>query len=103
VGLERDPLSLVNAIEELLERKSSSSVLEIENMAIGIGHTDHVAPLSTKVGTNLADTWLSLGRYSLLTDLDHGVCLFCFINHCWSCLNLVEHCISSMLIIIFPS
>jgi hypothetical protein len=29
VGLERDPLSLVSTTEELLERKSSGSSLEI--------------------------------------------------------------------------
>jgi hypothetical protein len=31
VGLEWDPLSLVNTIEELLERKSSGSVLKIRD------------------------------------------------------------------------
>jgi hypothetical protein len=48
VGLERGPLSLVSAIEELFgEKKSSGS---------GIRH-----PLSAKVGTNLADKRWSLG------------------------------------------
>jgi hypothetical protein len=44
VGLERGPLSLVSTIEKLLERKSSSSDLETENMAIWICHADHVVP-----------------------------------------------------------
>jgi hypothetical protein len=44
VGLERGPLSLVSTTEELLERKSSGSGLETENMAIGICHANHVAP-----------------------------------------------------------
>jgi hypothetical protein len=34
VDLERGPLSLVSTIEELLERKSSGSGLEIENTAV---------------------------------------------------------------------
>jgi hypothetical protein len=45
VVLERGPLILVSTIEELLGRKSSGSVPEIENTAVGICHTDHVAPL----------------------------------------------------------
>jgi hypothetical protein len=47
VGLEWGALSLVSTIEELLRRKSSGSG--------GIRHTDHVAPLSAKVGTNFAE------------------------------------------------
>jgi hypothetical protein len=42
VGLERGPLSLVSTTEELLERKSSGSGPETENMAVGIRHADHV-------------------------------------------------------------
>jgi hypothetical protein len=60
VVLERGPLSLMSTIEELLERKSSGSGLETENMAIGLRHADHVAT----VGTNFADRRLLLGRYS---------------------------------------
>jgi hypothetical protein len=43
VGLERGPLSLVNTIEELLERTNSGSGLETEITAKGMRHTDHVA------------------------------------------------------------
>jgi hypothetical protein len=35
VGLERGPLSLVSAIEELLEGKSSGLGLEIKNTTVG--------------------------------------------------------------------
>jgi hypothetical protein len=45
VGLERGPLSLLSTIEELLERKSSGSGLEIEITAVGIRRTDHATPL----------------------------------------------------------
>jgi hypothetical protein len=41
---ERGPLSLVSTIEELLERKSSGSGLELENTVIEIRHADHLAP-----------------------------------------------------------
>jgi hypothetical protein len=40
VGLKRDPLSLVSTTEELPERKSSGSSLEIEITAVGIRHAD---------------------------------------------------------------
>jgi hypothetical protein len=42
VGLEQGPLSLVSTIEELLGRNSSGS--DLENIAMGICHSDHVAP-----------------------------------------------------------
>jgi hypothetical protein len=51
MSLERGPLSLVSTLEELLERKSSCSGLEIENTAVGIRRADNVAPLTAKVGT----------------------------------------------------
>jgi hypothetical protein len=44
VGLEWGPLSLVSTTEELLDRKVAAPVYKIEIMAVGIHHTDHVAP-----------------------------------------------------------
>jgi hypothetical protein len=48
VCLERDPLSLVSTIEELLDRKVAAPVYKIENTAVGIRHADHVVPSNRK-------------------------------------------------------
>jgi hypothetical protein len=48
MGLERGPLSLVSITEELLDRKVAAPVHKTENTAVGIRHTDHVAPFIRK-------------------------------------------------------
>jgi hypothetical protein len=69
VGLERGSLSLLYSIEDLLERKSSVSGLEIEITVVGIRRADHATPhISVKAGTNFADNLRSFGRYSSIAD-----------------------------------
>jgi hypothetical protein len=63
VGLERDLLSLVSIIEELLGRKSSGSGLENRDY----GRRDpprgpRDTPLSANIATNFADKRRSIGR-----------------------------------------
>jgi hypothetical protein len=62
VGLERGPLSLVSATEELLDRKVATPVYKVENTALGIRHSDHVAP---SVSKQLANTPLTSGSRSV--------------------------------------
>jgi hypothetical protein len=77
VGLEWGPLSLVSTIEEILERKSSGSGLEIREYGLrGSVTLTTWHPLSAKVGTNFVDKRRSLGRYSSLADSSHGVFFF---------------------------
>jgi hypothetical protein len=65
VGLERDPLSLVSTIEELLERKSSGSGLESREYGRrGSAALTARHPLSANVGTNLAEKQRLFGRYT---------------------------------------
>jgi hypothetical protein len=55
VGLERGPLSLVSTTEELLDRTVAAPVSKTENTAVGIRHTDHMAP-------SIRKSWQSLRR-----------------------------------------
>jgi hypothetical protein len=55
VGLERGPLSLVSATEELLGRKSSGSGLESQEYGLEIRHAEHVA-------SSILKSWHELRR-----------------------------------------
>jgi hypothetical protein len=60
VRLERGPLSLVSAIEELLKRKSSGSGLENRTAVGDPPRSLRDTPLSAKVGTNFVEKRLQL-------------------------------------------
>jgi hypothetical protein len=62
MGLEWGPLSLVSTTEELLDRKVAASVYKTENTAVGIRHTDHVAPF---IHQKLAITSPTSGGHSV--------------------------------------
>jgi hypothetical protein len=83
VGLQRDPLSLVSILEELLGRKSNCSDLEIREYGPrDSSRWPRGILYPAKVGTNLADKRRSLGLYSSLADYGHGVC-FVFVQNHW--------------------
>jgi hypothetical protein len=82
VGLERGPLSLVSAIEELLGRKSSFSGLERRDYGC---RDPSRRPRNTLYPQELALTSpTSCGRYSSLADWGHGGFFFFF------CLRMYE-------------
>jgi hypothetical protein len=80
IGQERGPLSLVNTIEKILERKSSGSGLE--NSEYGLRDPSRWpcdTPLSIKFGTNFPDKRRLLGRHRSLADQSHGVIIIIII------------------------
>jgi hypothetical protein len=82
VGLERGPLSLVSTTEELLDRKVAAPVWKTENTALGIRHTNHVAPSVRKklVITSPTSGGRSVGIVRPRTQIMEFS--FSFINKC---------------------
>jgi hypothetical protein len=70
VVLERGPLSLVSATEELLGSNSSGSGLESREYGLGIRHADHVAPSTREelALTSLTSGGRSVGIVRLRTE-----------------------------------
>jgi hypothetical protein len=61
-----------------LNEKVAAPVKKTELTAGGSIALTTQHPLSAKVGTDFADKWRSLGRYSLLATKGHGVYFFSF-------------------------
>jgi hypothetical protein len=73
VGLERGPPSLVSTTDDLLGRESSGSCLESREYGSRGSTLTTWHTISAKTDTNFTNRRRSLGRYSSLADLGHGV------------------------------
>jgi hypothetical protein len=99
VGLERGPLSLVSTTEQLLDRKVTAPVYKTENTAVGIRHTDHVAPsirkklaitslTSVSRSVGIVRSWTQTMEFSLVrnttstTHIKSSVCYSVINSHC---------------------
>jgi hypothetical protein len=80
VGLERGPLSLESATEELLGRNSNSSGLQSRDYGRrGSAALTALHP-SIRKSLHFVDKRRSLGQYSFLADSGHWVCFFYIIR-----------------------